>query len=92
MSLVSDHPFVLVSQSARSSASYRTVTSTSGCSSIIARGEKDHSGGGVLGQGGLERAGRNNDQPRVQHDVAAKHLALDRSNNAARSHHSSADC
>ncbi len=44
----------------------------------------------ILGQGGLERAVRNNDQPRVQHDVAAKNLAVDRSN-AARSDHCSAD-
>jgi hypothetical protein len=44
----------------------------------------------VLGQGGLERAARNDDQPRVQHDVAAKNLALDRSN-AAQSDHCSAD-
>jgi hypothetical protein len=45
----------------------------------------------VLGQGGLERVARNNDQLRVQHDVDAKNLALDRSN-AARSDHCSADC
>jgi hypothetical protein len=45
----------------------------------------------MLGQGGLEQAAWNNDQPRVQHDVAAKNLALDWSN-AARSNHCSADC
>jgi hypothetical protein len=36
----------------------------------------------MLGQGGLEQAAWNNDQSRVQHDVAAKNLALDRSNAA----------
>jgi hypothetical protein len=44
----------------------------------------------MLDQGGLERAVRNNDQPRVQHDIAATNLVLDQSN-AAWSNHCSAD-
>jgi hypothetical protein len=40
----------------------------------------------VLGQGGLEQVVWNNDQPQVQHDVAAKNFALDWSN-AAQSNH-----
>jgi hypothetical protein len=44
----------------------------------------------VLGQGGLEQVVWNNDQPRVQHDIAPKNFTLDRSN-AAQSNHCSAD-